>query len=174
MELNSFRGKLIESVINKCVIGVIASVLVLLFNAQTHRYQLVRDARIAVSNIHTEIVLQQRRQVIELMNQYFACVSAVSTGRIATSDLGEQVLRLDALRNQVELAVSFMAVVDQSFDTKAKPLLDSMAILNVQLNDVPVNTELQELERVVRDAYKAFLVEVRNLSRQAVTRDMLG
>jgi hypothetical protein len=81
MNSDSFKSKIIFSIIDKAIIGFIAAMLIFFFQQQqlsgSQENQRMIEACQSVSKIYTSILLKQREDIIKTMGDYFLLIEKI-------------------------------------------------------------------------------------------------
>jgi hypothetical protein len=178
MDMNNFKERFIFSLIDKVIIGSIAALIVLLFNAKYNEYQKLREQQIAVSKIYTEILLQHRGELVQSMQQYFSVLKEILYNEQIDPD---HLVTLTKIKNQVNFAISNLNTLDSRVENDAAPLLASLEKTNNHLRNLYraherdfeiLQQSINQEEAEIRGLYHNFLNDLRNVSIKIVKRDI--
>lgn len=105
MTVDSFWGRVAISLIDKLLIGLAASGLVLYFQYAQRETQLLNEQRLAVGSVWTQEITALRADLAESVSDFMTLVDQlVPTGQ-ARGDYAE---RLDQLQGDIDSAVSWL------------------------------------------------------------------
>ena len=105
MDVDSFKGKLLISLIDKLLIGLAASGLVLYFQYAQRDAQLVNEQRRAVGRVWTQEVTEQRTELAKSVAEFVELVDQLAPTGQARGDVAE---RLDRVHGDIDSAVSWL------------------------------------------------------------------
>jgi len=178
MDPNSFKGRIVISLIDKIIIGSVAALIVLLFNAEYNKYQKAREQKIAVARIQTEVLLQHRGEFIRAMQEYFSLLDKIKYDE-KLEDSG--LVQSTKILNEIKFTVSNMSTIDSLIKKEAGPILTSVESLNSSLRTLHrsyetdfavVEIALRQGDSEIRKEYEQFLQKLRNMSFRIVGKDL--
>lgn len=178
MDPNSFKGRIVLSLIDKIIIGSVAALIVLLFNAKYSEYQKVREQKIAVARIQTEILLQHRGEFIRAMQEYFLLLDKIGYDEKLERDSPVQ---LTKILKKIEFAVSNLGTIDSLIKKEAAPILTSVENLNASLRNLYRSHEsdfaitedaIHQGDNEIRKEYEQFLRKLLDMSFRIVQKDL--
>lgn len=178
MDANGFKGRIVLSLIDKIIIGSVAALIVLLFNAKYSEYQKVREQKIAVARIQTEVLLQHRGEFIRAMQEYFLLLDKIKYDeKLDPASL----IQLTKILNEIEFTVSNLGTIDSLIKKEAAPILTSVENLNSSLRNLYrsretdfaiVENTIRQGDNKIRKEYEQFLLKLRDMSFRIVRKDM--
>ena len=176
--MNKFKEHVILSLIDKVIIGSIAALIVLLFNVKYSEYQKVREQQIAVSKVHTEILLQHRGEFVASMQLYFSELDDILYNEKIDTD---HLIQLSKIKNQVDFAIANLNTIDSTVENNAANLLNSLEKTNNQLRNLyrvretdfeVLQQTIKQQENEIRQFYQNFLNDLRDVSIRVIERDL--
>ncbi|UCD94559.1 MAG: hypothetical protein JSU69_00470 [Candidatus Zixiibacteriota bacterium] len=178
MKPDSIKGKMFLSFFDKLVIGLAALAITLIFNAQYDEYQREREQSVAVSQVHTQILGEQRNEFLDLMKEYF---KVGGSKQVHVEALDEQLTALEGIRSDVQMVISNMGTIDTMIGRHAAPLIKAIDSFNQTLYGYTyaenvtskqiLETKKNELAKI-RELYGDFLIHLRQACIEAIKRDM--
>lgn len=178
MDPNGFKGRIVLSLIDKIIIGSVAALIVLLFNVEYSKYQKVREQKIAVARIQTEVLLQHRGEFIRAMQEYFSLLDTIKYDeKLEPASL----VQLTRIFNEIEFTVSNLSTIDSLIKNEAAPILISVENLNSNLRNLyrshetdfaKVETTIHQGDSEIRKEYERFLQKLRDMSFRIIQKDL--
>lgn len=178
MDPNSFKGRIVLSLIDKIIIGSVAALIVLLFNAEYSKYQKVREQKIAVARIQTEVLLQHRGEFIRAMQEYFSLLDKIKYDeKVEPGSL----VQLTKILSEIEFTVSNMSTIDPLIKKEAGLILTSVENLNSSLRNLyrshetdfsAVEIAIRQGDSEIRNEYEQFMQKLRDMSFRIVQKDL--
>lgn len=166
MDPNSFKAKVIFSIIEKIVIGCIAALIVIYVQNRVNNTQKIRDEAAAITKINTGILITQRDNIMENMHKYLRLVEDVKFFGQAEK---EQKRSLTGLRREISVSVFNIAVVYPEISTQAQPFLTSINEMNMMLKeDISAREEIETKEEEVLKNFKDLLQFLRKLTIKTI------
>lgn len=178
MDPNSFKGKIILSIVDKIIIGSVAALIVLLFNAKYSEYQKIREQSVAVSKIYTDILMQHRGELLRSMQNYFSVLNEI---RYNEKVEAAHLIQLSKIKNEMDLTVTNLNTIDSQIKKSAEPLLAAIDHLNNSLRNLyrpgeinfePSMNVISKGEGEIRALYEKFLQDFRDIAIKTVKRDL--
>ena len=178
MDTNSFKGKIILSIVDKIIIGSIAALIVLLFNAKYGEYQKIREQSAAVSKIYSDMLMQHRGELLRSMQNYFSVLNEIRYNEKAEAT---HLIQLSKIKHEIDLTITNLSTIESQIKKSAEPLLAAIDDLNEQLrtlyrsannNFEPVMNAISRGEGEIRGLYEKFLQDFRDIAIRTVKRDL--
>jgi hypothetical protein len=176
-------GKITLAFVDRLLIGVIAAVVVMFFNWQFGKREILRDHRVAVSQVESRYLNDLRGELMDLIREYETSVrQVIADWGVSHGEIGA----LEDVAERFRNIVLHMAVVDSCIEVCAEPVIGSIEGINRDLYSILAesvpgarsgstiesirDTRLMELTR----QYRRFLAILRQALVDAVTRDLNG
>lgn len=178
MDTESFTGKIVLSLIEKILIGVLAYFLFLLLNAEYDESQRLREQSIAVSKIHSEILVDERSELIKLMREYFLVTRALQK---SSSIEDEQLLKIENINYQIQTTLFNITTIDESVGSAGDQFVQRIDEFNKKLYYLEATMEKETMNSKnsiegdidnIRTSYALLLRTLRDASINAVRRDL--
>lgn len=177
MDPDSFKGKVLLSVIDKALIGGAVYIVFLFCNSVYDQHQRELEEAIAVSKVHTEILSRQRERMINHIQQYLELEERMAEGRPSrelVGKLGDCVTQLRLSSIQVgPIAPKLGLAVDSLADDMLRlhGLLNRLAYDDVEADMTSVN-QRRELAEAILTRYERFLEQLRSALVRSIREDM--
>lgn len=163
------KDKMILAVFDKLILGVVVVVVGLWAQSSWKEEEKVRDAQLAVSRIHTDILTEQRKILVGGMGTYFQLLNECEASGIAEDDL---VRRLKQSTESTETAIYQITGLFPEFKERSAELERSIAKANVSLfTRRREPSEIRKDSDRIRTRYAEVLESLRDLSVAAVEAD---
>lgn len=173
MEPQSFRGKVFFNIIDKLVIGVIAGLVVMLFNNQNDRYLRLRDASVAIATQNINFLSNTRDQIMKYTDEYISSLEMiVYENRIVATRLSDLLRITREINGKI---TNLKAVINTQDPEFLKALQDKINEINTDLKEYMgregVNNIVKNHLRDLRETYRSFLEQYSHFSLNILKRD---
>jgi len=169
--------KIVFTIIDKLVIGVVAAGIVLLFNAEYDKGQRNREESIAVAKVHSEILMQLRTKFTNTMEDYFSLGISLITGEVNDS----RIMTINNLTEKLENVLFNMIIIDSSLVERSNTILSSIKNVNEYISKIwkttgdekeNARTQLATEMGVLRRIYGRTLLSIRETCINAIKHDI--
>jgi hypothetical protein len=169
MNPDSFRGKVWLSVIDKIIIGVIAGLIALYFQQNADKSKKLFDESVAVSKIHTENYLKQRKGLADAMEELFSFIEKVKSNQVPTD---KDFVEFTQLRWKFSKIFYMLEGDDPEIMKPGEPFLKSITHMSDILTDLNNDAkEIEEQRKLIWQHYSAVLDKLQDLTRQKVKEE---
>lgn len=169
--------KILLMIVDKLVIGIIAALIVLIFNAQYDAYQREREERIAVAKVHTEILMHLRTEFINETEELFLRVNPIVKGEASDS----AVMIIGELTERICNALYNIVTIDPDMANLSGPMRNSLKEINGYVLEISRATasDLQATRNLLSDeiinlrkAYGYLLGDIQESCLDAIKKDL--
>lgn len=164
MEPNSFKEKVVFSIIDKLILGILAALVITFFQSQSEKSQKLADQSVLVSKIHTDILIEQRKKLSCSMGHYFLLIEEIKPNGKADSDKHSD--KLSKLLQEIRAIIYNMGAVDEGIEKNAAILIESISNMNLLLmGQKSSGKKISDKANKVREEYSNVLENIRQVSR---------
>jgi hypothetical protein len=178
MDAESFKGKVALSIIDKVLIGGALYLVFLLCNGVYDEYQREREQAIAVSKVHTEILAQQRSDIVNQIQTYIEIENQIGNDGVPSRELvaklGDHVSQMRLAAVQVRpVAPELGPILDSLTDDMSSlyRLLNPFAHNNARLDSVGLSNR-EKLKATIMAEYKTLLERLRKAAVNSIKDDI--
>lgn len=173
MEPKNFRNKILFNIIDKLVIGVIAGLVVMLFNNQNDRYLRLRDASVAIATQNINFLSNARDQIVVHTDEYISSLEMIIyENRIVATRLSELLRITREINRQITNLKAMINTQDPEF---LRTLQDKINEINTDLKEYmgreDVNNIVKNHLKDLRETYRSFLEQYSHFSLNILKRD---
>jgi|WetSurMetagenome_2_1015567.scaffolds.fasta_scaffold235721_2 hypothetical protein len=166
---NSMGGKILFSVIEKVIIGIIALLLVMYFQNRASQNQKISDATLSVTRIYSDIIVKQRDSLLKAMEDYFLILEDIKPVGQA-NEIQDKIL--NDLWHKIRFNIYTLGGVDKRIKEQAEPFLNSITDLNLLLEKkITPKKEIEANEDELLNFYMNLLENIRKITKEKVKQE---
>jgi hypothetical protein len=144
MNPESFKGKVLLSLIDKAFIGIVVFTITMFINVEFDNAQKIHEESIAVAKIHSDILADQRERLIESMNSFFEKAPKIDRN---TKNLDEKLRELRVLSEKISVVFFSISFTNKNaLDEIADKLSDYMFSFTKEIRTIAKDKNLGEEE----------------------------
>jgi hypothetical protein len=165
MDANSFKDKLYFSLIDKLFIGALAAGVVFFFQLQQYKSQMLLHASVAASKFTTDILINQRENLIKEMGAYCLLLEQVKdTGSIKDN----QINSIRDYRHRINFITETLEAIDPNIAKVAEPFRQSINQLNnlMTTGSVPI----PELEKAISNLLSQYMQILKTIQFACISK----
>lgn len=164
--------KLLFSAVDKLIIGGIAALVALIFQFKSHESKKLLDESITVSKVYTEILVDQRKSLVDSLKNYFLLIEDIKPAGIATE---AQANKLMELLHNFRLIVFIISVDATEIKKDGDNFLKSIEDMNMKLvSEITPKVEVEERTKEIKKCYKSVLDTLKELTIEKVREEFAG
>ena len=172
MNNREFWQTFLLSALDKLVLGALLFLLGFFVQEAFKAHQRAQELTLSVSRVHTDVVAEQRVNLVRNVGQYLGLLDGLKFKGKAEAKQGVE-HQLSKTRQEIELAIFQVSGLYPEFQSEAKPLRDAVLLANEELfsgKTLPPE-EVEDHAQSVRTKFSTALVALRSVSMRAMATD---
>lgn len=161
MNPDTFKGKVILQIIDKIILGLLVTLVVLFIQSKIDTQNKLFNQAVSVSTIKTEYLMEQNNQLTKTVADYFVLVNRMKS---LSQKTDQDIIQLRELFSNIKLFSTLASIGGNDVLNKMKEKLHTaIEDLNKKLQRNEAQDKIESKSREVLGKYTDFLTELQSL-----------